>query len=34
LNEENEWRINIWITIKSPISRPKVKWMIKKRFNT
>jgi len=30
----NEWRINRWKTIKSPISKAKVKWIIKKRFNT
>jgi len=30
----NEWRINRWITIKAPITKAKVKWIIKKRFNT
>lgn len=25
----NEWRTNKWITIKSPITKAKVKWIIK-----
>jgi hypothetical protein len=30
----NEWRINTWTTIKAPITKAKVKWIMKKRFNT
>jgi hypothetical protein len=30
----NEWRTNKWMTIKKPITRAKVKWIIKKRFKT
>jgi len=30
----NEWRTNKWIAIKRPITKAKVKWIIKKRFKT